>query len=408
MSIKDHRLHLLLVGLLILAAALLIPFLTQQKPPPFQPDGPVTDEPFKGAMGENIERDGIFHSLAVSPSNPDIVYVGTETNAIFKSLDGGSNWKWLRQGILHNQRAYPEVYDIIIHPNNEQLLYAALTNGPNTPEFEQAAGVYRSTDAGQSWERIINGLENVSIDSLTFDHSNPSLVYVGTNGEEPTNHLAEGMKIPGGLYRSTTQAEKWLPLDLPAKAQDSRFERIVANGNCIISNGLRFTGKDSKAGPRMPNPQTAIGLIKSTDGGNSWINITPNNTFAYYFDATPDCQTIYLTDDQGRAYISTDGGQTWKQSGVYAGGVIKISPFDKNTVFFASGNKLHKSTNGLQSANQVYEVSSGHNIEDIEFSSDPNIIYLAGDGYRVYRSDNAGASFTQIANLREFINNYPE
>src|SRR3954469_23250326 len=84
----------------------------------------------KGEAGN--DQDNMFHSLAVDPVDENIVYVGTETNGIFKTTDRGLTWVRLRNGLkcTTTHTFYPEVYDIAVDPANHNTVYAATVAGP--------------------------------------------------------------------------------------------------------------------------------------------------------------------------------------------------------------------------------------------------------------------------------------
>jgi hypothetical protein len=63
-----------------------------------------------------VDRDEVFNSLEVDPLDPDIVIVGTERNGMFRSIDGGATWQWVRRGLKHTEHGYPEFYDMLISP----------------------------------------------------------------------------------------------------------------------------------------------------------------------------------------------------------------------------------------------------------------------------------------------------
>lgn len=374
---------------------------------PFDFEKVVTkDDNFKGPSAGTHEndRDAIFHSLVVSPSNPEIIFVGTENNALFKSVDGGENWKWIRKGFWHNRRSYPEFYDIIIDPDNENLMYAALTNGPQTPDIEKAAGFYFSLDGGESWQRSVEGLPNTATTSLSMSiFNNKKILLVGLDGEDPTNSKMEGKNIGdiGGIYISDDKGSSWKATNIPVKGMNNRYSYIVSRGDKIYTSGHRFAEKTPGV-PRKADPEKAIGLIKSTNGGETWKSITPPDLFCYYFDVSADGETIYFNTNDGDVYKSIDGGKNWEELSIKISNLIKISPYDSNIVIFANGNQVLKSEDGMKTQKKIFEASQG-GFDDIEFTSDPKIIYAAGTGYRVYKSLDGGSSFSQIANLRDFI-----
>ena len=139
----------------------------------------------------DIFEDNSFWSLAVSPQNPDLIYVGSEGNGIFKSLDGGATWTWQRNGLLYFQHeppaypAYPEAHDTAIDPNDNNVVYMTMMEGPGPVTGEVAscmAGLYKTVDGGETWTRKINGLKNSSVCSVAIDEANTSTIFIGVNG----------------------------------------------------------------------------------------------------------------------------------------------------------------------------------------------------------------------------------
>lgn len=370
-------------------------------------EGKVTkDDNFKGpnADAHLNDRDGIFNSLAVSPTNPDIVFVGTENNALFKSTDGGGSWQWIQKGFWHNKRSYPEFYDVVIDSKNENVMYAALTNGPQTPDIEKAAGFYRSRDGGENWERFIEGLPNTAITSVAIISGPSKKILVGLDGEKPTNHrLAEEARPLGGIYISENEGASWRATSIPEKGIQNKYSHIVARGDQVYASGHQFT-EEAQGIPRGIDLEKSIGLIKSKDGGENWEIISPPNTFCYYFDVSDDGKTIYFTDGMnGNGYRSINGGNSWEKTHLFFSNTIKISPHNPRIAIFANGRQVFKTNDGLMTRKEVFQVPENGGLDDIEFSSDPNIIYAAGDGYRIYKSTDGGNSFIQIANLRSVI-----
>jgi photosystem II stability/assembly factor-like uncharacterized protein len=357
---------------------------------------------FIGPSGSDGERDkdSVFNSLAVSPTNPKIVYLGTELNGIFKSIDGGDNWESLQSGLYHNRRSYPEVYDILINPTDEDSVYAALTNGPQPPSVEKAAGFYISTNAGENWHRRTEGLPNTAVNSLALGDDLMTL-FVGIDGQKPSNYRVKD-GVTGGIYKSHNYGETWESVAIPDIGIGNKFVRIAVRRNYIYSLGTSYI--DVKPGePRLPDPRRSVGLIRSADNGKSWEQINPTGVLPGNFDVSADASTIYFSTFQsGQTYRSIDHGNSWKEIFSSRCGRIKISPFKSNVVFCANGYQLFASSDSLKSGRMVLE-TQGKIINDIEFTSDPNIIYVATDGYILYKSTNGGTSFSEVANLRTHI-----
>jgi photosystem II stability/assembly factor-like uncharacterized protein len=367
----------------------------------FQENVSVNDN-FIGPSGSDGERDkdSVFNSLVVSPTNPGIVYLGTELNGIFRSTDGGNNWESLQSGLYHNKRSYPEVYDILINPKDENSVYAALTNGPQPPSIEKAAGFYVSINAGNSWSRKTKGLPNTAINSLALGNDLKTL-FIGIDGQKPSNDRVED-DVAGGIYKSQDNGESWEPVGIPDVGIGNKFIRIAVRKNYIYSLGVRYV--DAKPGePRLPDPQSSIGLIRSKNNGKSWEQINPTGVLPGYFDVSADASTIYFsTFKNGQTYRSVDYGNNWKKIPTSRCGRIKVSPFKSNKVFCANGYQLFVSNNSLELNTMVLDTQS-RIINDIEFTSDPNIVYVATDGYILYKSTDSGVSFSEVANLRTKI-----
>ncbi|MFC1609307.1 WD40/YVTN/BNR-like repeat-containing protein, partial [Patescibacteria group bacterium] len=336
----------------------------------------------------------------------NVVFVGTENNALFRSVDGGKTWEWIRKGFWHNERSYPEFYDIVIDPDDESLMYAVLTNGPQTPDVEKSAGFYRSRDGGDSWERFVDGLPNTGTTSVAMaGEKGARRIFVGLDGEDPTNSIMKikNVKPLGGIYFSEDEGVSWKTASVPEKGVNNRYSHIVVRGSSVFASGHRFT-EEIPGAPRNIDIKKTIGLIRSVDEGMSWEVISPVGVFPYYFDVSMDGNVIYFSDGvSGNGYKSPDGGETWKKTNVSFSNVIRISPYNSDVAIFANGNQLFKTEDGLATQKRVFRIQGRGGFDDIEFTSDPNVIYAAGDGYRVYKSVDGGENFFQTANLREWI-----
>src|SRR6202162_4736773 len=135
-----------------------------------------------GVTGKPIFDDqptGSIGALAVAPSNPDIVYVGSGEglqrpdlstgDGMYKSTDAGKTWKHL--GLRDAQ----QIGAILVDPRNPNRLFVAVLGHPYGPNAER--GVYRSTDGGQNWQRVLYKDEHTGAVDLAFDPRNPQTVY---------------------------------------------------------------------------------------------------------------------------------------------------------------------------------------------------------------------------------------
>ncbi len=361
------------------------------------------------------DNDQLFNSLTISPTNPDIVYMGSEGNGIFKSIDGGTTWEWLRKGLKHAESWYPEVYDMAIDPSDESIVYAACTSGPEPPEGRDPSkgaigGLYKSTNGGKSWVQKNSGLPNASVNCIALDPGDPSHLFVGSNGEKPTDTRMQDTEIPGGIFESNNGGDKWAALPIPEKGISNKFIKILARGTgptSLFTTGLTWK-QGGRGQPYQQDFENSLGMIKSSDGGNTWQNISPSDLFVTHFDVSEDASLVYANSpDTYRIEKSEDGGNAWGAISAQANGPIEISPHDNNIVFFCGATQIFKSTDGLSTHAQVFTVPEG--IDDIEVSpSNPNVVYVGAKGLIIYKSLDGGASFERIADLRSFIDSQPE
>src|SRR5438105_3098447 len=130
---------------------------------------PIFDDQPTGSIG----------ALAIAPSNPDIIYVGSGEglqrpdlstgNGIYKSTDGGKSWR--HQGLRDGQ----QIPALIVDPRNPERVFAAVLGHPYGANPER--GVFRSSDGGNTWQNVLYRDENTGAAALAFDPANPDTVY---------------------------------------------------------------------------------------------------------------------------------------------------------------------------------------------------------------------------------------
>ena len=345
------------------------------------------------------DYDQVFRSLAVDPSNPDIVYLGTESNGIVKTTDGGTTWERLRYGMRHAPpqppgMAYPEVWDIAVSPHDPSLVIAATLGGPGpvVGEWAGSSGVYRSEDGGATWKRSNCGLTSSRAVSVRFDPSDPDAVVLGIEGGEASRTELLGQYFPGALLRSEDRGHTWEPATTPTGVDRNGYWHLRAHAN---NDFITFAFNYQDTGENL-------GFLSSTDGGQSWTQFAPSlrGLRITAFDVSADGQTIYAGERDGNLYRSLDVGVTWTSGGPDGSMALRVSPTDPNLVLFSNiSNRLYRTTDGFTTSETV--LTAPDRLHDVEFApSNPNIVYAAAQGYSVYRSDDGGASFTLLVNLR--------
>ena len=353
------------------------------------------------------DNDSVFRALSVDPSNPDIVYVGTERNGLLKSTDGGANWTRLRYGLRSLNNNYPEFYDLCVAASQTNILYAATVDspGPVTGDYPSSiAGVYKSTDGGQNWERKNCGIDNSSTTVVQIDPDNPNIVVIGIRGGAATFSELSGQYFNGGIYRSTDGGDNWVKVSVGANDIYSNFihmRRSLIDPMTLITFVFNYE-----------NLSRNLGFLKSVDNGVSWTPFAPDirERLISYFDISSDASVIYaVSRDDMKILKSTDGGSSWTefqfQSSCYA---LAVSPSDSERMLFSVMDKLYLSIDGLLSFTMVVD-NRGTTFDDIVFApSNNNIVYAVCQGYILYKSEDSGVTFSFIKNLRQDVLNVIE
>ena len=255
-----------------------------------------------------FDKDGApsIGSLAVSVSDPNVVYVGTgeacirgnisQGDGVWRSVDAGKSW---RNVGLKDSRAIGKV---IVHPRNSDIAFVAALGHPFGPNTER--GVFRTLDGGKNWEKVLYKDENTGAVDIAFDPQNPNILFAALWEARRTPwSLASGG--PGsGLYRSTDGGTTWKQLSdsLPK----GPYGRI---GVAVAANSERvYAIIEAKEG----------GLYRSDDGGDTWQLVNGSHALYqrpwYYMHVIADPQdadTVYILDVE--FFKSTDGGRTFNK-----------------------------------------------------------------------------------------------
>jgi photosystem II stability/assembly factor-like uncharacterized protein len=304
---------------------------------------PIFDEQPTGSIG----------SLAVATSNPNVLYVGSGEglgrpdlsvgDGVYKSTDAGKTWTHL--GLRDGQ----QIPNIAIDPGNPERLFVAVAGHPYGPNEER--GVFRSTDGGQTFQKVLFKDENTGGNDVDIDPSNPNIVFA-TLWEERQGpwENAQWRGTEGGIYKSTDGGTTWRALTkgLPqdgaitqaniaiAPSNPKRVYAAIAVGAATSfyrsdDSGESWTQTTQDARPTsrigggdlpvpIVNPKDADWLIsastvayKSTDGGRTWVpfkGAPGGDDYQNGWINPNDPRIILLVADQG-AVVSLNGGETW-------------------------------------------------------------------------------------------------
>ena len=219
------------------------------------------------------------------------------------------------------------------------------------------------------------------------------------------------------MVQSPDGGENWKRIPTGGNDNLSNFHTILATGS--TPTVMTILGLHTSQGGSF-DPSLNGGFLRSTDGGENWEPFGHNNvnqSKITHIDASQDGNVIYATvTDSYHHWISVDGGNTWAMSSLnQGGGPVAVSPADPNVVIFRDSRQtsLYRSTDGLLTYSKVVsteDLSDDPNVrfafEDTVFAPpDPHIVYAATTGLLVYKSVDAGASFTLMKSIRSEVLN---
>ncbi len=289
---------------------------------------------------------GSIGALAVAPSDPNIIYAGSGEglrrpdlsvgDGIYKSTDAGATWMHLglRDGM--------QIGAIAIDPHNPDRVFAAVLGHPYGANEER--GLYRSTDGGGSWQKVLGKDENTGAETVLIDPRNPNVVYAALwASRNPPWRLRDILQLfaSGGLYKSTDGGSTWTQLrgGLPLN-----IGRI----------GLAMAPGDSQRLYAWVNDDKGCGIYRSSDAGENWIEVNSESRVCSRGDDfsgiavdPSDRDVVYATNTQ--TYRSADAGKTWTGLKGAPGGddyhTVWIDPNDRNVILLGSDQGATLSVN---------------------------------------------------------------
>ncbi|MGB9794670.1 MULTISPECIES: stalk domain-containing protein [Caldisericum] len=325
----------------------------------------VAKEDTKGGkydfIGVNSGLPSINHSaIAISPVNPNLIYIGTKIG-LYASDDGGESF-WQRT----------------IDPSQEEVWVKAVCPSPIEEKTvfigTYGKGLLVSKDGGFSWESMNTGLTSQDIETIAIDPKNTKIMYVGTYGS--------------GIFKSTNGGKSFSlkSKDLPTL----RIKKIVLSPQ--DTNIVYVVLYDN------------AGIFRSDDGGNNWIEInngisgSDKDISSFAIDSIND-GTIYAgTHTYGKLLKSNDYGETWKQvNNKFTESFISDIVVDfknSNLIYVATGEGLFKSENGgvvfKKSSNGLPNSYLTHLLIN---PKDQNVLFTSTFDAGLYKSTDAGKNW---------------
>ncbi len=293
---------------------------------------------------------GSIGAIAVADSDPNVVYVGTGSEAIrsnviigrgvYKSTDAGRTWQFV------GLKDVGQIANIKVNPKDPNIAFAAAVGNPFA--WTKERGVYRTKDGGRTWQQVLFINDQTGAVSVVINWSNPNEVYAGAwrTQRRPWTIISGGPAAEGGVYKSTDGGDHWtrsssgLPDDLIGKvwidlAQSdpkvlyAQVEAKGAKGGLYRSNdgAASWTLVNSSAALRarpfyfnkvFVDPKNAndvwvteLGLHHSIDGGKTFSTVNTPHGDNHIVWLNPDNPRTMIETNDGGANVSQDGGRSW-------------------------------------------------------------------------------------------------
>ena len=373
-----------------------------------------------------FDKDGApsIGSIAVAVSDPNVVYVGTgeacirgdisHGDGVWKSVDAGKSWKSVG---LKDTRAIGKV---IVNPHNPDVVFVAGLGHPFGPNTER--GVFRTTDGGKTWDKVLYKDENTGAIDVVFDPQNPNILFASLWEARRTPWTLSSGGPGSGVYRSTDGGSTWKRLQeqehgLPkgpygriGVAVAANSERVYALIEAKEGGGLYRSDDggdtwDLANGSHslfqrawyymhvIADPQDAntvyvldVEFLKSTDGGRNFnkVKVPHGDNHGLWID--PKNTKRMIASDDGGVTVTLDGGKSWTREDNQPTAQFYHVITDTRTPYYVYGAQQDNSTvaiasrsdDGAIGRDNWYMVGGGEAGYIAPDPTDPNIVY-AGD-----------------------------
>ncbi len=307
-----------------------------------------------GTTWNNVS-DGFFATpsigaIEVAVNDPNIVYVGTGSDGLrsnvisgkgmYKSIDAGKTWEHI------GLRETGQIGAVEIDPTNHNVVWVAAIG--NAFKANSERGVYKTTDGGLSWNKVLSISDTVGFADLELLPGNPNVVYAAAWKAErkPWTIISGGNKDEGGIYKSIDGGKNWtklengLPKDvigkidlavspsnssilyavIEAPGKEGGLYKSINQGKSFkqVSSDIRLVNRpfyytNIELDPTNPDIiySNANPLIKSTDGGKTWKRMSVPHGDNHDIWINPNNPDLFIQANDGGANVTHNGGKTW-------------------------------------------------------------------------------------------------
>ncbi|MBL8151003.1 MAG: hypothetical protein JNN15_13840, partial [Blastocatellia bacterium] len=365
----------------------------------WQPIGPAVvpnGQPFDLQRSARIPVSGRATSVLVDPKNPSRIFLGTAQGGVWRSIDAGVSWTPITDNLPSLA-----IGALAMDPQNPVIIYVGTGEAHFSGNSYYGAGVFKSTDGGESWNATGDLPLRARISSIVIDPINTRNVYA------VTALSASGQPADAGIFKSTNGGASWQK-SLDGSATDLSIDP-VSPSTLVAAIGF-------------PVGSNLNGLYKSVDGGANWrlIRTIPNGTstgrielaraasspnmmFASISNPNPfTLMNLYRSNDGGENWTIVAGAPDYCGAQCFYNNVLKVDPQNPSVVYLG-GVPLFRSTDGGMSFREVstpqqFGFGLHADVHDIAFSpNDTSTIFVACDG-GIFRSQDRGNSWLPLNN----------
>jgi hypothetical protein len=320
-----------------------------------------------GSISDNI------YSMAIDPTDPDIMYAGGIRH-VYKSTDGGANWSSC-------SLSYGAIYGLAVHPNTPSTIFAV---GSVLPGVSPVMGFFKSTDGGSNWSELaLSSFKGTSI-SFALDPSNPNTMYVGGSYYNVITYPAIYKSTDGGssFFESST--------GIPDSAMNVYSLEVHPTNSNIIYAG------------------TYDGGYRSVNGAGAWFQVVVSARLTS-FSTTPVAPNIVYAGSDTIIFKSSNSGASWFIPGSgYSTGFTKqgrcvaVSPNSASIVYTSEYKGCYKTINGGTnwSPYNYGMLMAVINCFDVSLSS-PSTVYAEYYRVGVYKTTDNGSNWIDLNSSNE-------
>ncbi len=295
---------------------------------------------------------GSIGSVSIDQSNPQVIWVGTGESAnrnssgwgdgIYRSVDGGESFRNMGLKETHH------IAEIALHPQDQKVAYAAAVG--HLWGYEGSRGLFKTTDAGATWDKLTNGLpddDKTGCTEVIMDPRDPDVLFAGFYHRLRTPYWYTSGGEQGGLFKSQDGGKSWrrITAGLP-----EGHTGMIDISVCLSQPDVMVAAIE--ADENLPEGQPGSGVYLSSDGGESWTFLHKHAVRPFYHGQieidpqNPDIIYVVSRDFQ----ISYNGGKTFeRRTWATDGGDdhdMWIAPYDSRIMYLCTDQGLRLSLDG--------------------------------------------------------------